>query len=214
MHDSLLPLTGLIPMLNIMLGEVIFGGTGVGILGLMMHVILAMFLVGLMIGRTPEVFGKKLEPFEMLMAVISILLSSIIQLVFAAIAISTKTGLSSLNNAGPHGLSEILYAFASGAGNNGSAFAGINADTHFYNLTLAVTMFFSRFAAIIPPLAIAGMLAAKKRVPDSAKFPTASPLFVGMLASVVIIVGALTFFPALALGPILEHVFMLAGKTF
>jgi K+-transporting ATPase ATPase A chain len=214
MHDSLLPLTGLIPLFNMMIGEVIFGGVGVGILGLMIYAILTMFLVGLMIGRTPEIFGKKLEPFEMLMATIAILVPSIIQLTFGAIAISTKAGLSSLNNAGPHGLSEILYAFASGAGNNGSAFAGINADTRFYNLTLAATMFFSRFTSIIPPLAIAGVLAVKKRVPESAKFPTASPLFVGMLVGVVIVVGALTFFPALALGPILEHVFMLAGRTF
>jgi potassium-transporting ATPase potassium-binding subunit len=214
MHDSFTPLAGMIFMFNIMIGEVIFGGVGVGLVGMILYAILTMFLVGLMIGRTPEIFGKKLEPFEMVMAVIALILPSIIQLTFSAIATTQSFGLSSLNNAGPHGLSEIIYAFASGAGNNGSAFAGLNANTIFYNLTLAVAMLVGRFATILPSIAIAGSLIKKKFVPDEAKFPTTGLLFVVMLVGVVIIVGALTFFPALVLGPILEHLFMLAGGTF
>lgn len=214
MHDSFTPLAGMIFMFNMMIGEVIFGGVGTGFVGIILYAILTMFLVGLMIGRTPEIFGKKLEPFEMVMAVIALILPSIIQLAFSAIASSHSFGLSSLNNAGPHGLSEILYAFASGAGNNGSAFAGLNANTPFYNLSIVFAMLVGRFGTILPSLAIAGSLLKKRFVPDEAKFPTASPLFVAMLVSVVIIVGALTFFPALVLGPILEHLFMLAGGTF
>lgn len=211
MHDSLMPLTSLILMFNMMIGEVIFGGVGTGFVGMILYAILTMFLVGLMIGRTPEIFGKKLEPFEMVMAVIAIILPSIIQLIFSAIASAHNFGLSSLNNQGPHGLSEILYAFASGAGNNGSAFAGLNANTPFYNLSIAIAMLVGRFGTILPSLAIAGSLINKKFVPDEAKFPTASPLFVVMLVVVVIIVGALTFFPALVLGPILEGVNILGG---
>lgn len=214
MHDSLMPLTGLILMFNMMVGEVIFGGVGTGFVGMILYAILTMFLVGLMIGRTPEIFGKKLEPFEMVMAVIAIILPSIIQLTFSAIAATHSFGLSSLNNQGPHGLSEILYAFASGAGNNGSAFAGLNANTLFYNLSIAIAMLIGRFGTIIPSLAITGSLIKKKFVPEEAKFPTANPLFVVMLVVVVIIVGALTFFPALVLGPILEHLFILSGGTF
>ncbi|MEI7474972.1 MAG: potassium-transporting ATPase subunit KdpA [bacterium] len=214
MHDSLMPLTGLVTMFNMMVGEVIFGGVGTGLIGMILYAVLTMFLVGLMIGRTPEIFGKKLEPFEMIMAVIALVLPSIIQLIFGAFASTHNIGLSSLNNAGPHGLSEIIYAFASGAGNNGSAFAGLNANTPFYNLTLAFAMLIGRFGTIIPSLAIAGSLIKKKFVPDESKFPTASPLFVMMLVSVVIIVGALTFFPILVLGPILEHLLMLSGKLF
>ncbi|MFA7658468.1 MAG: potassium-transporting ATPase subunit KdpA [Candidatus Gastranaerophilaceae bacterium] len=217
MHDSFTPLAGMIFMFNMMIGEVIFGGVGSGLVGMILYAILTMFLVGLMIGRTPEIFGKKLEPFEMIMAVIALILPSIIQLIFGAIASSHNIGLSSLNNAGPHGLSEILYAFASGAGNNGSAFAGLNANTPFYNLTIAFAMLVGRFATLIPSLAIAGSLIKKRFVPDEAKFPTASPLFVVMLITVVIIVGALTFFPALVLGPIIEHLMMVvnaAGGTF
>lgn len=214
MHDSFLPLTGLVLMFNMMVGEVIFGGVGSGLVGMILYAILTMFLVGLMIGRTPEIFGKKLEPYEMIMAVIALVLPSIVQLIFGAIASTHIYGLSSLNNAGPHGLSEIIYAFASGAGNNGSAFAGLNANTPFYNLTIAFAMLVGRFATIIPSLAIAGSLIKKRFVPDEAKFPTASPLFVVMLVSVVIIVGALTFFPVMVLGPILEKLLMSAGGLF
>lgn len=208
MHDSMMPITGLVFMFNMMVGEVIFGGVGSGLVGMLLYAILTMFLVGLMIGRTPEIFGKKLEPYEMVMAVIALVLPSIIQLIFGAIASAHGFGLSSLNNAGPHGLSEIIYAFASGAGNNGSAFAGLNANTPFYNLTIACAMLVGRFGTLLPSLAIAGSLINKRFVPDEAKFPTASPLFVVMLVSVVIIVGALTFFPVMVLGPILEKLLM------
>lgn len=214
MHDSLMPITGLILMFNMMIGEVIFGGVGTGFVGMIIYAILTMFLVGLMIGRTPEIFGKKLEPYEMVMAVIAIVLPSVIQLTFGAVAVSSNLGLSSLNNAGAQGLSEIIYAFASGAGNNGSAFAGLNANTPFYNLTIAFAMLIGRFATILPSLAIAGSLVNKKFLPDEAKFPTATPLFVVMLVSVVIIVGALTFFPVWVLGPILEKLFLASGKLF
>lgn len=214
MHDSLMPLTGMILMFNMMIGEVIFGGVGTGFVGMILYAILTMFLVGLMIGRTPEIFGKKLEPFEMVMAVVALILPSVIQLIFAAIASTHSFGLSSLNNAGPHGLSEILYAFASGAGNNGSAFAGLNANTPFYNLSIAFAMLIGRFGTILPSIAIAGSLLNKKFVPEESTFPTAGLLFVLMLVTVVIIVGALTFFPALVLGPVLEHLFMVAGGLF
>ena len=214
MHDSLMPLTGMVLLFNMMIGEVIFGGVGTGLVGMILYAVLTMFLVGLMIGRTPEIFGKKLEPFEMIMAVIAIVLPSVIQLIFGAVAVSSTLGLSSLNNAGAHGLSEIIYAFASGAGNNGSAFAGLNANTIFYNLLIAVAMVAGRFGTILPSLAIAGSLIKKKFVPDESKFPTASPLFVVMLVSVVLIVGALTFFPALVLGPIVENLFIQSGKLF
>lgn len=214
MHDSMMPITGLVYMFNMMIGEVIFGGVGSGLVGMILYAILTMFLVGLMIGRTPEIFGKKLEPFEMIMAVIALILPSIIQLIFGAIASTHSIGLSSLNNAGPHGLSEIIYAFASGAGNNGSAFAGLNANTPFYNLTIAFAMLVGRFGTLIPSLAIAGSLIKKRFIPDEAKFPTASPLFVVMLVSVVIVVGALTFFPVIVLGPILEKLLMSAGGLF
>lgn len=214
MHDSMMPVTGLVFMFNMMVGEVIFGGVGSGLVGMILYAILTMFLVGLMIGRTPEIFGKKLEPYEMVMAVIALVLPSVVQLIFGAIAVTHSFGLSSLNNAGPHGLSEIIYAFASGAGNNGSAFAGLNANTPFYNLTIAFAMLIGRFGTLIPSLAIAGSLINKRFVPDEAKFPTASPLFVVMLVSVVIIVGALTFFPVMVLGPILEKLIMAAGGLF
>lgn len=215
MHDSAMPLTGLVYMFNIAVGEVIFGGVGVGLIGMLMYAILAMFLAGLMIGRTPEFLGKKLEAREMIMAVIVIVAPAISSLIFAAIAVATKTGLASLNNAGPHGLSEILYAFFSYAGNNGSAFAGLNANTVFYNLTGGFVMLVGRFMTILPALAVAGSLSLKKSVPhSSATFPTASPIFTALLIGVVIIVGALTFFPALVLGPFLEHLMILAGHTF
>jgi potassium-transporting ATPase potassium-binding subunit len=215
MHDSMMPLTGLIYMFNMAIGEVIFGGVGVGLIGMLMYAILAIFLAGLMIGRTPEFLGKKLESREMVMAVIVVIAPAIASLIFASIAVAIPAGLSSLNNAGPHGLSEILYAFFSAAGNNGSAFAGLNTNTVFYNLTTGFVMLVGRFATILPALAIAGSLALKKSVPpSSATFPTASPLFAALLIGVVLIVGALTFFPALILGPFLEHLLILSGRTF
>jgi K+-transporting ATPase ATPase A chain len=215
MHDSMMPLTGLVYMFNMAIGEVIFGGVGVGLIGMLMYVILAMFLAGLMIGRTPEFLGKKLESREMIMAVVAVIAPAIASLIFAGIAVATPIGLGSLNNAGPHGLSEILYAFFSAAGNNGSAFAGLNVNTVFYNLTLGFVMLIGRFLTILPALAIAGSLAAKKIVPpSSATFPTASPLFTALLIGVVLIVGALTFFPSLVLGPFIEHLLILSGRTF
>lgn len=214
MHDSLMPITGMILMFNMMVGEVIFGGVGTGLIGMLIYAILTMFLVGLMIGRTPEIFGKKLEPYEMIMAVIVLISPCIVKLILSSVAISSHTGLASLNNAGFHGLSEIIYAFASGVGNNGSAFAGLNANTPFYNLTMALAMIVGRFATIIPALAIAGSLVKKRTVPEEARFPTASVLFAAMLVSVVIVVGALTFFPVLVMGPILEHLHIFAGQVF
>jgi K+-transporting ATPase ATPase A chain len=215
MHDSMMPLVGLVLLFNMLVGEVIFGGIGVGLIGIIFYAILTMFIAGLMIGRTPELLGKKLEPFEMKMATIALLLPSVAILAFAGAAISLPIGISSLNNAGPHGLSEILYAFASACGNNGSAFAGLNANTFFYNLTQAAGMLIGRFVTIIPALAIAGSLAQKKAVPPSSgTFPFASVLFVIMLLGVIVIVGALTFFPVLVLGPALEHWMVQLGRTF
>jgi K+-transporting ATPase ATPase A chain len=215
MHDSFMPLSGMIQMFNIGIGEVIFGGVGVGLIGMLFYVMLSMFVAGLMIGRTPEYLGKKLGPYEMEMAMISMLLPMISMVIFSAIAISTKTGLSSLNNSSSHGLSEIVYAFTSGHGNNGSAFAGLNANTVFYNCTLAVTILIGRFATIIPALAVGGSLSMKKIVPESsATFPTTGPMFIIVLISVIIIMGALTFFPVYSLGPILEHLFLKELKLF
>jgi len=214
MHDSLMPLSGLVLIFNMAIGEVIFGGVGTGLISMIIYAIITMFLVGLMIGRTPEIFGKKLEPAEMMLAVIVLLASTIIQLIFTAIGVSNSFGLSSINNAGPHGFSEIMYAFVSMAGNNGSAFGGLNGNTLFYNLAGAFAMLVGRYFVIVPSLAIAGMLVKKKMVPKSVKFPTTSPIFVVMLVGVVIIVGALSFFPPLALGPLLEHLMFQAGRTF
>jgi len=215
MHDSMMPITGLVYMFNMAIGEVVFGGVGVGLLGMLMYAILALFLAGLMIGRTPEFLGKKLESKEMIMAVIVVIAPAIASLIFAALAAATKTGLASLNNPGPHGLSEILYAFFSAAGNNGSAFGGLNANTPFYNLATGFVMLVGRFLTIVPALVIAGSLAGKKTIPSgSATFPTTSALFVGMLVGVVIIVGALTFFPALVLGPVLEQLLLSSGRLF
>ncbi|HEV2103807.1 MAG TPA: potassium-transporting ATPase subunit KdpA [Candidatus Acidoferrum sp.] len=214
-HDSLTPIAGMVPLINIMLGEIVFGGVGSGLYGMIVFVILAVFLAGLMVGRTPEYLGKKIESFDVKMAVLSILVSSLTILIFTAIAIVTKAGLAGISNPGPHGLSQILYAYTSGAGNNGSAFGGINANTLWYNCTLAIAMLFGRFFGVIPILAIAGNLAAKKHVPESlGTFPVTGPLFTVLLISVIVIVGALTFFPSLSLGPILEHLLMNAGKAF
>jgi K+-transporting ATPase ATPase A chain len=214
-HDSLTPLGGMIPLINIMLGEVIFGGVGSGMYGMLVFVILAVFIAGLMVGRTPEYLGKKIEAFDVKMAVLSILVSSLTILVFSGIAIVTKAGTSSISNAGPHGLTQILYAYTSSVGNNGSSFAGLNANTLWYNTTTGIAMFLGRFFTVVPILAIAGSLAAKKHVPQSlGTFPVTGPLFTVLLISVIAIVGALTFFPSLSLGPILEHLLMNAGKAF
>ena len=215
MHDSLSPMAGMIAMINIMLGEVIFGGVGAGLYGMVIFIILTVFIAGLMVGRSPEYLGKKVEAFEVQMAIIAVLAPSFVILIFTAVASVTGVGLSSLNNAGPHGFSEILYAYASAAGNNGSAFAGLNANTIFYNLTLGLGMLIGRFGVIIPVLAIAGNMAKKKITPDSSgTFRTDNVLFIGLLIAVILIVGGLTFFPALSLGPIMEHLLMNAGVTF
>jgi potassium-transporting ATPase potassium-binding subunit len=215
MHDSFTPLGGMIPLLNIMLGEVIFGGVGSGLYGMLVFVVLAVFIAGLMVGRTPEYLGKKIEAFDVKMAMLSVLASSITILLFAAIAIVTKPGLAGITNPGPHGLSQILYAYTSAVGNNGSAFAGINANTVWFNTTTGLATLLGRFFVVIPILAIAGNLAAKRTAPPSAgTFPVTGPLFATLLVSTILIVGALTFFPALSLGPILEHLLMQAGKVF
>lgn len=215
MHDSLTPLGGFIPMLQIMLGEVIFGGVGSGLYGMLIFVILTVFIVGLMVGRTPEYLGKKIESREVKMATIAVLIPAATILLFSALAVVIPAGTSSIANPGPHGLSEILYAFSSGAGNNGSAFAGLSANTLFYNISLALAMLIGRFGVIIPVLAIAGNMVVKKTVAANAgTFETTGPLFTGLLMGVVLIIGALTFFPALALGPIVEHFLMRGGKVF
>ncbi len=216
MHDSFTPLGGLIPMVNIMLGEVIFGGVGAGMYGILVMIILTVFIAGLMVGRTPEYLGKKIEAYDVQMAMLYALIFPLIILGLAAIsAISPDLGLSSLNNQGAHGLSEIVYAFTSGTGNNGSAFAGLNANTVWYNTTLGAAMLMGRFLMIIPTLAIAGNLASKKSVPPSlGTFPVNTAMFSVLLISVILIVGALTFFPVLSLSPILEHFQMYAGQTF
>ena len=215
MHDSTMPLTGLVYMFNLGIGEVIFGGLGVGLIGMLFYVILTMFIAGLMIGRTPEFLGKKLGPYEMIMAVTALVVPAALILVFSSVAISTPQGLAGLNNPSAHGLSEILYAYASAFANNGSAFAGLSANTIFYNLTIGLAMLIGRFIVIIPALAIAGALAAKGKVPtDASSFPSTNILFVVMLVAVVVVVGALTFFPVFSLGPILEHLFLQGGLTF
>jgi potassium-transporting ATPase potassium-binding subunit len=216
MHDSFTPLGGMVPLVNIMLGEIIFGGVGSGLYGILIFCVLSVFIAGLMVGRTPEYLGKKIEAYDVKMAMLYVLIFPLVILVFAAISVLAPTfGTSQLNNQGPHGLSEILYAFVSGAGNNGSAFAGISANTYWYNTTIGITMLMGRFLMIVPMLAVAGNLARKKMVPPSlGTFPVTTPLFTVLLVSVILIVGALTFFPALSLGPIVEHLLMYSGKTF
>jgi len=215
MHDSYTPLGGMIPLVNILLGEVVFGGVGSGLYGIIVFIILSVFIAGLMVGRTPEYLGKKIESFDVKMAMLTVLIYPLFVLVYTGIGVITKFGLAGLSNAGPHGLSEIFYAYAEAGANNGSAFAGLNANTIWYNSSLASTMLFGRFFMVIPVLAIAGSLVRKKQVPESSgTFPVTTPLFTGLLISVILIVGALTFFPALSLGPILEHLLMYAGKTF
>ncbi|EWY42438.1 ATPase [Skermanella stibiiresistens SB22] len=215
MHDSFMPLGGMVPMVNMMLGEVVFGGVGAGLYGMMIFVLLAVFIAGLMVGRTPEYLGKKIEAKEIKLAMIAALTVPFGVLGLSALTLVVPAAAASIQDAGPHGLSEVLYAYASGTGNNGSAFGGFGANTPFHNTALAVAMLFGRFLVILPVLAIAGTLAAKKTLPASAgTFPTHGPLFVGLLIGVVLIVGGLTFFPALSLGPIVEHLLMTQGISF
>jgi K+-transporting ATPase ATPase A chain len=226
MHDSLTPIAGLVPLFNIMTGEVIFGGVGAGLYGILLYCIVAVFIAGLMVGRTPEYLGKKIEQHEVKMAMLAVIATACSILVFSSISsvIPFASGgywnppgpaVANVNNAGPHGLSEILYAYTSGTGNNGSAFAGINVNTPWYNLTIGLAMLIGRFLFLIPLLAVAGSLAAKKKVAcTSGTFPTHGPLFIGLLIGTVLIVGALTFFPALSLGPIVEHYLMHGGRLF
>jgi potassium-transporting ATPase potassium-binding subunit len=215
MHDSYTPLGGMVPLINIMLGEVVFGGVGAGLYGIFVFVVLAVFIAGLMVGRTPEYLGKKIESYDVKMAMLAVLILTFTILTFSAVSVVKPYGTSSITNPGPHGLSQILYAYVSSTGNNGSAFAGLNPNTMWYNTTTAVAQLLGRFFMIIPVLAIAGSLAKKKTVPESAgTFPVTGGLFAGLLVSTILIVGALTFFPALSLGPILEHLLMNAGKVF
>ena len=215
MHDSFMPLGGMIPIINMMLGEIIIGGVGAGFYGIILFVVVAIFVAGLMVGRTPEYLGKKIEAKEVKMAMLAVLCLPLSILGFTAISVVLDTGVASMANAGPHGFSEVLYAYTSGTANNGSAFAGLSANTPWYNITIGLAMLMGRFMVIVPALAIAGSLAAKKTVPESSgTLPTTGPLFVGLLVGVILIVGGLTFFPALALGPIVEHFAMLAGQTF
>jgi K+-transporting ATPase ATPase A chain len=215
MHDSFTPLGGMIPLANIMLGEIIFGGVGAGLYGMLVMIVLTVFIAGLMVGRTPEYLGKKIETRDVKMAMLYVLVFAFLILIFSGWSSVVTYGASEVNNAGPHGLSEIVYAFTSATGNNGSAFAGINTNTLWYNTTMGIAMLVGRFLMIIPAMAIAGNLATKKIVPSSAgTFPVHSPLFVVLLIGVLLIVGALTFFPMLSLGPIVEHFLMEAGRLF
>jgi K+-transporting ATPase ATPase A chain len=216
MHDSFTPLGGMVVLANIMLGEIVFGGVGSGLYGMLIYVVLSVFIAGLMVGRTPEYLGKKIEAFDVKMAMLYVLIFPLLILTFTAISVlAPQMGLSSLTNNGPHGLSEILYAYTSAAGNNGSAFAGLNANTNWYNISLGFTMLAGRFLMMVPMLALAGNLALKKSVPPSpGTFPVNSGLFTVLLTSVILIVGALTFFPALSLGPILEHLLLNHGTLF
>ena len=215
MHDSFTPLGGLVPLANIQLGELVFGGVGAGLYAMLVYVVLTVFIAGLMVGRTPEYLGKKIESKEMKLGMLYVLIFPLVILGFSAWGAVSPSGTSSLNNAGPHGVSEILYAFSSGAGNNGSAFAGLNANTPWWNITLGITMLVGRFLMIVPALGIAGSMVGKKVVPPSSgTFPTTGWLFTALLVAVIVIVGALTFFPAVSLGPIVEHFQALHGKVF
>jgi K+-transporting ATPase ATPase A chain len=224
MHDSFTPMGGLVPLLNIQLGEVVFGGVGAGLYGMLIYVVIAVFIAGLMVGRTPEYVGKKIEPYDMKMASFVILILAFSILGFSGWASVSKMGLpdpvtnqltDGTNNSGPHGFSEILYAYTSATGNNGSAFAGLTANAPWYDTTLGFAMLFGRFAMIVPILALAGSLARKKLVAESAgTFPVSGPLFTCLIIGTVLLVGALTFVPALVLGPVVEHFLMHAGKLF
>ncbi len=214
-HDSFTPLGGMVPLVNIMLSEIIFGGVGAGMYGMLIYIVLAVFIAGLMVGRTPEYLGKKIEAYDVKMAMLVVLVFPLVILAFTAISSVNGFGTSSISNPGPHGFTQVLYAFVSGAGNNGSAFGGLTVNTLWYDVTMGLTMLAGRFLMIIPMLAIAGNLAQKKYVPPSlGTFPVTTPLFTTLLIGVILIVGALTFFPALSLGPILEHLLLAAGKTF
>ena len=214
-HDSYMPLGGMVPLVNMMLSEVIFGGVGAGMYGMLIYIVLAVFIAGLMVGRTPEYLGKKIEAYDVKMAMLVVLVFPLVILCFTGVSVVNGFGTTSISNPGPHGFSQILYAFVSGAANNGSAFGGLTANTPWYDNTIALDMLAGRFLMIIPMLAIAGNLAGKKYVPPSlGTFPVTTPLFTVLLVGVILIVGALTFFPALSLGPILEHLLMAAGKTF
>lgn len=215
MHGSFTALGGMIPIINMQLGEVIVGGVGAGLYGILMYIVVAVFVAGLMVGRTPEYLGKKIEAKEVKMAMLAILCLPLAMLIFTAVAVVLPTGVASMGNSGPHGFSEVLYAYTSAAANNGSAFGGLTGNTPWYNMTIGIGMLMGRFLVIIPALAIAGSLVAKKTVPASAgTFPTDGPLFVGLLVGVILIVGGLTFFPALAVGPIVEHLAGIHGQTF
>jgi potassium-transporting ATPase potassium-binding subunit len=215
MHDSFTALGGMIPLINIQLGEIIVGGVGSGLYGMLIFVIISIFVAGLMVGRTPEYVGKKIEAREVKMAMLAILVLPLMYLGWTAVGVVLPSAVASMNNAGPHGFTEVLYAYTSSTGNNGSAFAGLNGNTFFFNLTLASAMFVGRFFMIVPAMAIAGSLAGKKSVPASAgTFPTTGSLFVGLVVGVILIIGGLTFFPALALGPIVEHLAMTAGTLY
>jgi K+-transporting ATPase ATPase A chain len=214
-HDSFTPLGGMVPLVNIMLSEVIFGGVGSGMYGILIYVVLAVFIAGLMVGRTPEYLGKKIEAYDVKMAMLVSLVFPLIILTLTGISTVKGFGTGGISNPGPHGLSQILYAFTSAAGNNGSAFGGLTVNTLWYDTATGITTLVGRFFMIIPMLAIAGNLAQKKYVPPSlGTFPVTTPLFALLLISVILILGALTFFPALSLGPILEHLLMQVGKTF
>jgi K+-transporting ATPase ATPase A chain len=214
-HDSFTPLGGMVPLVNMMLSEVIFGGVGAGMYGILIYIVLAVFIAGLMVGRTPEYLGKKIEAYDVKMAMLVALIFPFVILILTSVSVLHGFGTASISNAGPHGFSQVLYAFVSSAANNGSAFGGLNANTAWYNIATALTMLAGRFLMIIPMLAIAGSLAGKKYVPPSTgTFPVTTPLFTTLLIGVIVIVGALTFFPALSLGPILEHLLMHAGKVF
>jgi K+-transporting ATPase ATPase A chain len=215
MHDSFTPVGGMIPLVMIQLGEIIYGGVGSGLYGILLMVIIAVFVAGLMVGRTPEYLGKKIEAKEVKMAMIAILILPLFMLGFTAISVSLPFGLSSIQDPGPHGFSEVLYLYTSQTGNNGSAFAGITGNTLWYNTTGGLSMLVGRYFVIIPAMAVAGSLVAKKIVPPSAgTFPTHGSLFIGLLVGVILIIGGLTFFPALALGPIAEHFAMLANSRY
>jgi K+-transporting ATPase ATPase A chain len=215
MHDSFNSLGGLVPLVNLKLGEVVFGGVGAGLYGILIFVLLSVFIAGLMVGRTPEYLGKKIESREMKAVMLYVLVFPLIILSFSAWAAVSPYGVSSLNNAGPHGLSEILYAYTSATANNGSAFAGLNTNTHFWNTTMGLAMLGGRFLMMVPVLAIAGFMAKKRVAPAGpGTFPTDGPLFTGLLISVILIVGALTFFPALCLGPVVEHFLAAHGRLF
>jgi len=215
MHDSFTPLGGLVPLFNIQLGEVVFGGVGAGLYGILVMAIVSVFIAGLMVGRTPEYLGKKIETREVKLAMLYVLIFPLVILAFSAWTAVAPYGVSSLNNTGPHGLSEMLYAFTSGVGNNGSAFAGISANTPWYNTALGLAMLMGRFWMIVPALAIAGILAGKKTAPPGpGTLPTNGPLFAALLVGVILIVGALTFFPVLSLGPIVEHFLAGSGQVF